>query len=104
MPQALVNYSPCGTQETVDRGIDFSNGLATGETLTGTATCAVSVTLGTDASSQSRLLAGPTISGTIVGVLLGTMLPSVTYQILITVGTSAGQTLSCYASQAVLSQ
>ena len=100
--QAVGNFSSCGAEETVSRAINFAPGLASGETLTGTPTCTITVVSGTDSSPSSRLLGGPTISGTQVGVLLGTMLSGTTYQIEITVHTSNSQVLACYALQPVV--
>lgn len=110
MPQALNNFSACGAAETVARSFIMSNALAQGETLTGTPVCTISVLFGgVDLLPQNRLVGGPTINtvgvpGTQVGILFGggSQVVGVTYQILITVMTSAGQNLECYASQLVL--
>ncbi len=97
--QASASFSAIGAEETLWRNFDFSPALAVGETLTGTPGCAVIVLSGTDATPSARVLIGPTITGTIVSVRLGTMLAGVVYQLLITVATSASQALGLAAVQ-----
>jgi hypothetical protein len=103
MPHATTDFSACGAGEIVTLAIGFSARLASGESLS-TATCAISVYSGSDASPQSRLLAGPSISGAQVGFLFGNGVAGATYEILVVVTTSAGQTLECYAYQPVTAQ
>lgn len=104
MPSATLNFSACSPAEQVSRAMDFSPALAAGESLTGTPVCSVSVLSGSDPTPSNRLVGGPTISGTQVGVLLGTMIAGCVYQITMTVLTTKNQTLVLYASQPVLSR
>ena len=99
MSQSLTTFAPLGASETVTRTFNFAAGLAKGETLQGTPVCVISVLSGTDGAPASRLLGGPTIIGATVTILIGGMVAGVTYQLLVEVGTSAGQTLSCWSPQ-----
>jgi hypothetical protein len=98
MPAASNDFSTLGTSESPFRSIDFADGLAAGETIQ-SAACTISVLEGTDADAADRVISGPSISGSIITVQLGTMLDAVTYRVLITVTTSLGQVLSAFCQQ-----
>jgi hypothetical protein len=99
MPHATSDFTPCGQDEVVLRAFNFAPGLGVGEALIGTPTCSLSVDIGVDSTPQTRLLGGPSVSGTNVNILIGTMQPGVTYIVLVVVQTSFGQTLDCWAYQ-----
>lgn len=97
MPAAAANYTPIGISEVKIIGLNFGPKLQAGETLS-TCACAISVVSGSDPNASSRILQGPQIQSAIVVIKVGGGLRGVIYQLLYTVTTSLGQTLTSYAN------
>ena len=104
MAQAATTFPNIGPEETLWRNMSFAPGLASdgSETITGTPTVTITVLSGTDATPQSRLVSGPLVVGPLVSVLLGTMIASTNYEIMIIVHTSKSQILSLSTQQQCL--
>ena len=86
-----TTFSPKDPAETLYYGIDFSALLGTGETIT-SATAAIRVTTGTDASPSSLLSGAPAISAGVVSQKVTGGVAGCTYLLGISITTSAGQT------------
>ncbi len=99
MPRATRNFSEIYSTERVTLSFDFSPALAVGETLASPSASALLVS-GIDPSPSSRLIGAPSIAGSIILQEVGNELSGATYNFLVTVATSAGQTLSLSAHQA----
>jgi hypothetical protein len=89
MPEA---FSYKFTTEDKPLSFDFSQMLATGETIS-TASCSALVIDGTDASPSSLLSGSATISGTKVYQRVHNGTAGVTYRLVMTITTSASNTL-----------
>ena len=99
MPQAPSLFSAIDSSEEVVRTFDFSGGMIAGEIFAGTPVCTITAASGIDASPQTRLLAGPTVSGQTASVLIGNMIAGVIYKIALLADTSAGQQLDLWTLQ-----
>ena len=77
--------------EAIFYGIDFSNLLGTGETIS-SATASMRVTQGTDASASSMLSGAPSISAGIVKQKIVSGVAGAVYLLGLSIVTSAGQT------------
>jgi hypothetical protein len=105
MPRTQTDWNPMAAGAQKWRWIDFANELGPGEALTSTPagpTATASIFSGADASPQSRILEGPNISGTSVGVLIGNgPLSGTVYQVTIGVYTTLGEYLVDWALQSI---
>jgi hypothetical protein len=97
MPRTFKYFSPVDVTEEVPLSFDLRNALTTGEIITSVVS-AISVVTGTDSSYLSRLLDSPTITGTIISQMVGTLQPGVTYGLLMTATTSNNQILTPYST------
>lgn len=77
-------------------GFDFTNDLATGDTVTG-ASVNFTVQVGVDSNPSSRLVGSPSISTPIVTQRIAGLLAGVTYILQIIATTAQGDTLSLYS-------
>jgi hypothetical protein len=77
--------------EVDDRGLDFTNLLESGETLTGTPTVTATTFLGVDATPSSILFGSPSIEGAVVWQRLRAGSDGVVYRLKYTVGTTASR-------------
>ena len=76
--------------EKITLSFDFSAGLASGETLTGSPVVVVTVDYGVDASPQAIVLASA-ISGSLVNVIVNNTKDGVDYHVHVTTTTSNAQ-------------
>jgi hypothetical protein len=97
----MRDFSPIYTTEQVVLSFDFSLALATGETLSSPVVSIVVVS-GIDTTPVSRLIGSPSISGSVVMQMIGTTQAGAIYDVIATVGTNAGQTLTTNAHLASL--
>jgi len=93
-------YSSCDPGETQPYSIDFSNQLATGDSIV-TATSSLVADQGIDRSAFSWLVGSPSINGTIVSQVIGGAMPNglqpgVVYRLTFVITTASGRTLSDY--------
>lgn len=86
------NFSYKFTTETKSLSFDFTQVLASGETLS-TVTCTIVVVDGVDASPASVLAGGASIIGTKIYQKVQNGVAGVTYRLIATVTTSASNTL-----------
>ncbi len=96
MPRAVRDFSPIYGTEQVTLSFDFAPALAVGETLV-SPVVSIELVEGTDATPSSRLIGSPLISGASVFQSVGTGQPLAVYDLIATVSTSAGQTLTLSA-------
>lgn len=84
---------PLGVTQTL--AFDFTSLLATGETISGTPTCAAALYSGTDTSPSSLISGTATVSGAVVSQKVATTgrTEGATYTVTCTAVTSASQTL-----------
>lgn len=99
MPRASKDFSllDAGVLETATFTFDFSQMLGDGETIE-TVAWSISALNGLDPTPSSRLIGAPQISGTMVLQRIGTGIAGENYRILVTITTSALQTLTIYAN------
>ena len=90
---SVESFDPKRVDEDAVRGFDFTDQLASGETLVSAATWVVTTARGTDALPQNILSGAPTISGAIVSQKIVDGGPLVTYLLQCGVTTSLGQVL-----------
>jgi len=102
MPRAARDFSPIYPTEQVVLSFDFSPAIAAGETLV-TSTVSIVLVAGVDATPASRLIGSPSIAGLIIMQMVGTCQSVATYDIIATVVTSAGETLTMNAHLTCLS-
>ena len=88
----MITFTPKDPAEALFYGIDFSNLLGSGETIT-SATASMRVVSGTDAAPSAMLSGSPVVNGGIVSHKLTGGVAGVVYLLGLTIYTSAGQTI-----------
>jgi hypothetical protein len=93
-------YSSCDPGETQPYSIDFSNQLATGDSIV-SAAAALVADQGSDRSASSWLVGSPTTNGTVVSQVIGGAMPNglqpgVVYRLTFLIATASGRALSDY--------
>jgi hypothetical protein len=96
MPQATEEFSPTDPTTIGPYLFNFTPFLSPGESIS-TATWALSVISGTDASPASHLVGTPAISGNAVTQVIGNLIGGVTYLALSTIVTSLGNQYSLWS-------
>lgn len=84
-------YTEKDPTETVKYAVDFTNVLASGETLS-TSTVSISVDAGTDVSASSMLLSASAVTGALVTQFIGGGVNGATYRLHFLATTSASAT------------
>jgi len=75
-------------------GFDYTNDLATGDTISSVSSVSLTVQTGTDSNPSSHLVGSPSIVTPVVTQRISGLLAGVTYILQIVVNTTQGDTLS----------
>lgn len=97
MARAATDFQPAFSPGEIRTcSFDFTPVLGVGETINGQ-TWQIQVVSGTDGSPNSHLIGAPSLTGNILSQEVGNLLAGVTYRIMVTVNTTAGQVLPLFS-------